>query len=218
MREFNDFGYNRAQKVYFCRIRPYQRIHGPAFAGPEISKKDGIFMPDSALLLMCVKIFFSRILDVSLGTVRMVLTVKEKHLFAALCGFLEVGIWFLIVREALDAAGSSLLIVTAYAGGFAAGTYLGGLLADKLISGYVEVRVITTGKDRELIRAIREAGYGMSVVSAAGSELTDEKYMLIIQIAKRQTGALKALVQQYDPAAFLVVDETKLVWGGFFKK
>lgn len=175
-------------------------------------------MADSELLLMCIKIFFSRILDVSLGTIRMVMTVKEKNLAASLCGFLEVGIWFLIVREALDAAGNSLFIVAAYAGGFAFGTYIGGLVAEKFVNGFVEVRVITTKKDRVLINAIRDAGFGMSIVPAAGSELSDEKYMLMIQIKSKQVETLRALVHRLDPSAFIMVDETKLVYNGFFKK
>ena len=42
------------------------------------------------LFILCVKIFFVRILDVSLGTVRMIITVKGNKLVASLIGFFEI--------------------------------------------------------------------------------------------------------------------------------
>ena len=44
----------------------------------------------SPLLISCIKIFFCRIMDVSLGTVRTILTVKGKTLLSAVIGFAEV--------------------------------------------------------------------------------------------------------------------------------
>lgn len=175
-------------------------------------------MIDTALLLMCLKIFFSRILDVSLGTIRTILTVKEKNAIASLFGFLEVGIWFLIVREALDAAGDSLSIVIAYAGGFALGTYIGGLIAEKIFSGIVEVRVVTSHKNDQLLDAVRDAGFGMAVLNVNRSEFSDEKYMLMIQTDNKHLDALRLLIHQFDKNAFIMVHETKLVYNGFFKK
>ena len=40
--------------------------------------------------MLCVKIFFVRILDVSLGTLRTIITVKGKILVASLIGFIEM--------------------------------------------------------------------------------------------------------------------------------
>ena len=87
------------------------------------------------LFLLCIKIFCCRIIDVSLATMRTIVTVKGKPLVAALIGFIETTIWFLIVREALLFAGnnSNWVVAIAYAGGFASGTFLGGILAKKFI-------------------------------------------------------------------------------------
>ena len=42
------------------------------------------------MLLLCIKIFLVRILDVSLGTVRTIMTVKNKNLIASIIGFIEI--------------------------------------------------------------------------------------------------------------------------------
>lgn len=39
------------------------------------------------IYILCLKIFLVRILDVSLGTFRTILTVKGKTLYASLVGF-----------------------------------------------------------------------------------------------------------------------------------
>ena len=148
-------------------------------------------MIDTALLLMCLKIFFSRILDVSLGTIRTILTVKEKNATASLF---------------------------AYAGGFALGTYIGGLIAEKIFSGIVEVRVVTSHKNDQLLDAVRDAGFGMAVLNVNRSEFSDEKYMLMIQTDNKHLDALRLLIHQFDKNAFIMVHETKLVYNGFFKK
>lgn len=51
------------------------------------------------MVLMCLKIFLARIIDVTLGTVRTVLVVRGRKNTAALIAFVEVLIWFLIARR-----------------------------------------------------------------------------------------------------------------------
>ena len=46
-------------------------------------------------------VFFARFIDVSLGTMRVYLSVKGKKTFAAMLAFVEALIWFLVVRTAL---------------------------------------------------------------------------------------------------------------------
>ena len=53
------------------------------------------------MLVLCLTVFFGRIIDVSLGTIRTLFTVKGKRIIAATIGFIEATIWFLVVKEAL---------------------------------------------------------------------------------------------------------------------
>ena len=63
------------------------------------------------LLKLCLKIFFVRIIDVSLGTIRTIMSVKNKDLIASLIGFIEITVWFLVVKEALNTNENSFFIV-----------------------------------------------------------------------------------------------------------
>ncbi|MBQ8996018.1 MAG: DUF2179 domain-containing protein [Oscillospiraceae bacterium] len=170
-----------------------------------------------SLFLLCLRIFFSRILDVSLATVRTMLTVKGKTKTAALVGFVEIMIWFLAVRTAFNSDEAGIVLAIAYAGGFATGTFIGGLLSSKLIKGTVTVEIVTSGKDDNLITAIRNAGFAVTVVNVNSSEYSGEKYMLFAQIASDRLEEFKKLVYDNDDKAFIIVQESKYVYNGFIK-
>lgn len=170
------------------------------------------------ILLLCIKIFFVRIIDVSMGTFRTIVTVKGKKLLASLIGFVEVFIWFVIVKEALNTESTSIFIAFAYAGGYATGTFIGSALSEKLIKGNFGVQVITSKKDDELVAFLKKSGFGVSVIDVRSEQEQNEKYMLFIEIDKSKFEDLQKLIKKYDPNAFIVVNETKKVYNGYFSK
>lgn len=170
------------------------------------------------LLMLCLKVFCVRIIDVSMGTFRTIVTVKGKKLLASMIGFIEVFIWFVIVKEALNTESTSLFIALAYAGGYATGTFLGSTLSEKIIKGNFGVQVITSKKDDELVALLKKSGFGVSVIDVRSEKEQNEKYMLFIEIDKVKFDDLKKLIKKYDPNAFIVVNETKKVYNGYFTK
>lgn len=168
------------------------------------------------VLLLCIKIFCVRIFDVSLGTMRTIITVKGKTKLASLIGFIEVFIWFVIVREALNTDSSSIFVALSYAGGYASGTLVGGLLSERFINGNLTVQVILSNNDDEVVTSIRKAGYAVTVLDVRGQEDTP-KYMLFMEIKKKKSNELKRLIKELDEKAFVIINETKMVENGYFK-
>ena len=167
-----------------------------------------------SLFFMCIKIFFARLIDVSLGTFRTINTVKERHLIAALIGLVEITVWFLIVKEALNNDNNSIFIVISYAFGFSVGTYIGGKISKIFIKSNLEVQVILSNKDDNVVRKIREHGYAVTAIEVKGTK--NNKYMLYIQIRDNSIENLKSIVRKLDNNAFIVVNETKYVENGYF--
>ena len=168
------------------------------------------------LFLTCLKIFCARILDVSLGTVRTIVTVKGERLLASLVGFVEVIIWYVIVKEVLNTPENSLWLGISYALGFAAGTYIGSYISEKFISGNFGVQVITSNNSMALVYALREAGYAVSVIDVRGKN-EGNKHLLFIEINKKSFNHLNKLIKEVDKEAFVVVNETKFVLNGYIK-
>lgn len=165
------------------------------------------------ILLLCLKVFFVRIIDVSLGTFRTVMTVKGKVSYASIIGFFEVLIWFLIVKEALNTSENSILVGISYALGFATGTFIGGKISFRLINGIITIEVITS--NLTLSDFLRNNGYAVTEIEVKGKDSKDKR-MLFLQIHTKEKNKLKSLVHQIDEKAFIVIQESQQVTNGYF--
>lgn len=167
------------------------------------------------LFILCIKIFLVRILDVSFGTFRTIITIKGKSLFASIIGFFEVLIWFLIVKEALDTNNKSIFIAISYSLGFATGTYIGSFLSNKFIENDLNIQIITTNYN--LAKILRQNNFGVSVINIKGKDIYEKKYMLIVDIKNKNLNHLRNLCESIDKNSFIVVTETKYSHNGYIK-
>ncbi len=166
---------------------------------------------------LCLGIFLARVADVSLGTTRTIMSVKGKTLLAAIIAFFEVFIWFMVAREALNTDIDSIWIPLSYSLGFATGTLIGTFISHHFINGLMCVQVITKIGNKELIEQIRGAGYGLSVVALNNDYDEVKKEMLMIELNKKNLKGLVNLIKKYEPNAFLMINETKVVQNGYIK-
>ena len=171
-----------------------------------------------SILFLCIKIFLVRIVDVTLGTLRTIITVKDKIFLASVIGFFEVLVWFLIAKEALDTASDSILIGIFYALGFACGTYIGGRLSRRFVKGNLTVQVITSKATDEWLRTLRESGFAVSVMDIRQKDDDPDKYMFFMEINKNDFDRLHRLIKKFDKNAFIVVNESKVVINGYFSQ
>ena len=174
---------------------------------------------DVCFPILCLIVCFGRVVDVTLGTVRTVFTVRGKSYVAAIIGFIEAMLWFLIVREALSFQAKGMetyLIATAYALGYALGTFCGGLITSKFIKTQINVQVISSSKNEELKKALSEAGFGATVLVATGATKQEERYMLLIETDNKKLKTLKAIIAENDPKAFVSISDTKATQNGYF--
>lgn len=165
-----------------------------------------------SVIILCIKIFVARILDVSIGVIRTVELVKDNTIKAVILAFFEVLIWFLIAREALTSSDLNILIAIFYSLGYACGTLLGSYLSKLLIKGSVAVQVISSTILKKNITEIKNNGYGISSLNLDGN-----KKMLIIEVDKKRLKNLLNLVKKIDDKAFITVSETKFVTNGYIK-
>ena len=92
-------------------------------------------------------VFFARVVDVTLGTLRIIFTSRGKKVLAPLLGFVEVFIWVSVIAQITRGA-NNIVAYLAYAAGFATGNYIGMLIENKLAIGMLVVRAIIPGQSR----------------------------------------------------------------------
>ncbi len=169
------------------------------------------------LLMLCLKIFLARIVDVSLGTIRTNYSVRGKTLLAGIIGFFEIFIWFLVVKEALNSEYNSIWIVIFYSAGYATGTIIGTYISNTVVNSLISVEVMTTQASKENIAKIRSEGFGVSVVETKNTYKEEDADILFITLNSRNLRRLKKIVRDIDLRAFMVINETKVVQNGYIK-
>lgn len=157
-------------------------------------------------------IFGLRLIDVSMGTVRMLMVVRGRKFLAALIGFFEVMIFLLAISKVVREVGN-FWNVLGYCGGFATGTIVGMTLEQRLALGFSVVRIISKTRWLEITQALRQESFGATQVIGEGK---DGPVGIIYSIVRRrQVPAVVALCEQLDPQAFITVEEAGRVYRGY---
>ena len=172
----------------------------------------GIFAELHPVVLTLV-IFFARIMDVSLGTVRTIVVFRGRRLLAAVIGFFEIIIWVVAAGQVLQNLDAWYLIV-AYAGGFGAGNYVGIWMESKLAIGREMVSAISFRTDGGLARLLRERGFRTIDVDADSGR--GPPVDLVITVTRRsRVPELLQTILEADPEAQYSVSDIKMAHEGF---
>lgn len=166
-----------------------------------------------AWVILPILIFVARVADVSLGTIRVIFIARGLKYLAPIVGFFEILIWLMAIGQIMQNLSSPACYI-AYAGGFAAGNYIGIWIAEKLSLGVVLIRVITSKDASELLKYLKRADYGVTSVDAQGSAGKVQVVFTIIR--RREVGTVVNLIKQFNPKAFYTIEEVGFVEKGIF--
>jgi uncharacterized protein YebE (UPF0316 family) len=176
-------------------------------AGPVISPEV------VSWVILPLMIFFFRICDVSLGTIRVIFIARGLKYIAPVIGFFEVIIWLVAIGQVM-ANVTNVASYIAYGGGFAAGTFLGMKVEERLRLGTVVVRVISPEDVSPLITYLRTRSFGVTMADGEGSK---GKVKIILSVIKRQDlDEVISGIRQHLPKAFYSVEDIKTVADGVF--
>ncbi|GMV28021.1 MAG: hypothetical protein AMXMBFR59_01460 [Rhodanobacteraceae bacterium] len=166
---------------------------------------------DSYPALLAVAIFLARIVDVSFGTVRILVGFRGYRLLAALIGFCEAAIWVVAASKVIGHLDHGYLVI-AYAAGYATGNYVGITLEKRLGVGRELARIISYCSTCNLAEELTRHGY--SVVELAGRHRGQASVQVLYVVDKRRRmPELLRLVHELDPAAIYSVTDVKSCHG-----
>ncbi|MBU1974935.1 MAG: DUF2179 domain-containing protein, partial [Nanoarchaeota archaeon] len=161
-----------------------------------------------AWVIIPLLIFIARILDVSIGTIRVILISKGVKWLAPILGFFEVLIWLMAIKQILTNI-SNFMGYLAYGAGFAAGTYIGMLLEEKIRIGKVVVRVITRTEAKDVVETLRAANYPVTTMKAQGRH---GPVTVIFTVVKRETvQRVIDIIHKFNPRAFYTIEDVRYV-------
>jgi len=164
-------------------------------------------MIGNALLIFCL-----RLIDVSLGTMRMIMINRGQRKIAPLLGFVEVTVWVVAISQVITNL-DNLFNILGYSGGFAAGTLVGMWIEDKLALGHVEISIFSTTQGWKIVQKLRQADYG--VTELTGNGRSGVVNLITTIVPRRDVKNIFQLVNQTDPKSFIAVDDMKDVKRGY---
>ena len=158
-------------------------------------------------------IFFARVFDVTLGTLRIIFTSRGLRNLAPVLGFVETFVWIMAVSSLVKHA-QNVAAYIGYAGGFAMGTFVGMMIENRLAMGTLTVRAIIRRDPKELIETLYNAGFGVTAVDGHGS--SGDVKIIYSTVKRSDLPAIIDIFHQTLPGAFLSVEEVRSTEQGVF--
>ena len=150
-------------------------------------------------------IVLARITDVSLDTVRTVSIIQGRRAFAAVLGFFEAIVYICAVAKVLLNMNQPVYAL-AYGLGFAAGTYLGMVVEQRLAFGKQLVFLLTS-KGPQLAKVLHTADYKVAELKARTRE--GDLTLICVETARRNTEKLIGLANVVDERCVFIVDDIR---------
>ncbi|HQU73375.1 MAG: DUF2179 domain-containing protein [Calditrichaeota bacterium] len=153
-------------------------------------------------------IFLARVIDVSIGTLRIVFIARGNKVVAPILGFIEVLIWVVAVSQIFKHL-DNFMCYLAFAGGFAVGNFVGMIVEQRLAIGLQVVRIIFKNGAESLMAELRETGYGYTSVDAESS--SGAVKIIFAVIRRKSLPAFLNIVLRHNPKAFYTVEDIQKV-------
>lgn len=166
-----------------------------------------------AWVILPIIVFFARICDVTLGTIRIIFISRGLRKYAPFLGFFEVFIWIVVIGQLVQHL-TSITAYIGYAAGFATGNFVGMWLEDRLALGTYMLRVMIAGESEPLVNKIHEAGFGVTQLDAMGSH--GPVKMIYTVVKRRNVEQVMTIIHTCNPNAFITVEEIRTAEKGIF--
>lgn len=164
-------------------------------------------------VVLPILIFIGGLAYVSLGTLRIIFIARGQRLLSPLLGFFEVTIWLIAISQIMTNV-SNIAAYIAFAGGFAAGNYVGILIEEKMAIGILVVKIILNENDNVLRNGLSAAGFGVTSVDAEG--IHGSVKLIYSVVRRKDLNKVIRIINESHSSAFYSVEDARSVVDGVF--
>lgn len=159
-------------------------------------------------------IFFLRVCDMSLDTLRVLFVMRGKKRIAWVLGFFQSAIFVLAIGKVLTQITNPLNII-GYAAGFASGNVLGMVIEERIAIGHIMVNIISPKRGSAIVSHLRQNGYAVTELSARGKD--GMVSMINCSVLRKNVNSIHSLVNEIDPDAFITAEDVRPIRRGFWR-
>lgn len=159
-------------------------------------------------------IFFLRVCDMTLDTLRVLMVMRGRKGIVWMFGFFQASIFVLAISSVLTHLDNPLNVI-GYAAGFASGNVVGMLIEERLAIGHVHLTIVSSRRGAAIAEHLRREGFAVTEVPARGKDGTVT--LLNVSVFRRQVDQVRKLVNEVDDEAFITAGDVRPVRRGFWR-
>lgn len=172
------------------------------------------FFLSPAAWLGALSIFALRVTDMTFDTLRMLFVMRGRKNVAWTLGFFQSVVYVVAISSVLGNLDNPLNVI-GYAAGFATGNVVGMLIEERLAIGHVQVQIVSPRLGVALAAALREAGFGVTEISARGKD--GMVSLLSVSVLRKDVSKIEKLVHETDAEAFVTTEDVRPMHRGFWR-
>ncbi len=157
-------------------------------------------------VILPVMIFFARILDVSINTIRIIFVMSGRKGISSILGFFESLIWLLAIGQIFQHM-NNVFCYIAYPAGFGMGILVGMWIEEKLAYGKVVLRIISSESVNEVISYFENNNLKHTLMKSGTH--TKEESILFSVINRDQLDKVLYEIKSHLPNSFYTVESVK---------
>jgi uncharacterized protein YebE (UPF0316 family) len=167
-----------------------------------------------SLIASALFVFSLRIVDITFYTLRIVMVMLGRKRLAWVFGFVQALVYVGAIWTVLSNLDNELKML-GYATGYATGLVVGMIVEDRLAIGYTHLRIVSQSRGIETADGLRQAGFGATEVAAHG--INGAVSIIHCSVLRKNLQAVLALIDQFDPDAFITAENVRQIQRGFWQ-
>ncbi len=162
-------------------------------------------------------IFFGKIIEVSVSTVRLVLIARGERLIGSIVAFFEIILWLIISGTVLSGFQNDWIKILVFGAAFSVGNYVGSWMENKLAFGLCSLQVIVNKDEKAdvLVQTLRQNDFGLTLMEAQGMD--GARLMLILNLKRKRIPEATRIIEANHGDAVITVSDLKVAHGGYLK-
>lgn len=158
-------------------------------------------------------IFISKTIELSLGTLRLIVVANGKKVMGAILQGIIAVVWICITGVVVNNITEDPLKIVAFALGCLFGSYIGSFIEEKMALGSnMLIIIIDKQLEEEITNTIRNENYAVTVLDGKGKE--KERSILMIMVARKKRKHIINIIKKFDNDAMIISESADTMNGG----
>ena len=158
-------------------------------------------------------IFISKIVEVAIATLRIILINKGYRRQGTLLSFIEIVLWTFVASRVIMGIAEAPIKGIVYSIGFSIGVYLGSRIEGLIAMGQVLIQTIVAKENAaSMITSLRGKGYAVTTMEARGRD--SEKQVLMIFANRKGKDEIISGILNLDKTAMIITNDVSTLHGG----